>query len=60
MYKVAIQKGWPILLLRREELPWDAMLVSEHATPEEAADAVERVQAVLVHPPPGMEDKRIH
>jgi hypothetical protein len=46
-WKVAMDKGWPVLLSDKDALPWSAQLVSEHDNGQDAADAFDQLKRVL-------------
>ena len=46
-WKVALDKGWPVLLGANEPLPWSAHLVSEHEDGQEAARAYDQLKQAV-------------
>ena len=46
-WKVALDKGWPVLLGVNEPLPWSAQLVSEHEEGQEAAHAYDQLKRAV-------------
>ena len=46
-WKVALDKGWPVLLGVNERLPWSAILVSEHEDGQEAALAYDQLKRAV-------------
>ncbi len=46
-YRVAVDKGWAVLLLEGEPVPWSAQVVSEHDDAQEATAALDRLKAAL-------------